>query len=217
MRKTPTTPTTPPLVIVTAVLFAVGSLVAAPPARAASAAETTAPAAETASGGFAPTAEAGGGFGAEGQLALSMGATAGEHFFFHKSGGAWQLHVAPAADYFVIPHLSVGGVVAYDHASGGGGPGTSGVGSDAFMLEPRAGYSFGINDKFSVWPLGGFALRYLSANHAHQTDTWFTIYLPVLFHPAQHFFVGLGPSVRIHLTGQDNTEWGLDSVLGGWF
>jgi hypothetical protein len=216
MRTTPKTPTPPSLVIATALPLALVAL-AAPRARAEGPAETRAPAAETASGGFAPAAEAAGGFGAEGQFALSLGATGDEHFFFHKSGGAWQLHVAPAADYFVIPHLSVGGVVAYDHASGGGGPGTSGVGSDAFTLWPRAGYSFGINDKFSVWPLGGFALTYLSANHAHQTDTWFTVYLPVLFHPAQHFFVGLGPNVRVHLSGQDDTAWGIDSVLGGWF
>jgi hypothetical protein len=61
--------------------------------------------AESESLGFAPVAEAGAGFGAMGQLALSLGGTADEHFFFHKSGGAWQLQLAPAADYFIAPRL----------------------------------------------------------------------------------------------------------------
>jgi hypothetical protein len=183
----------------------------------ASAAEDSAgssPAAETSSGGFAPAADAGG-FGAAGQLALSLGPTADEHFFFHKNGGAWQLQLAPAADYFIAPHISVGGVVTYAHASGG--PGTNGLGADTFGLAARAGYVLAINDKFGVWPLGGLALTYLSVNHMSQTDTWFTIFAPVLFHPAPHFFVGLGPNFRIHLSGHDSTEYGVDSMLGGWF
>jgi hypothetical protein len=204
---------TPPHVIVP--LASALALLLAPLAGNARA-ESTEPAGET-SGGFAPVAAPGGGFGGVGQLALSLGATADEHFFFHKSGGAWQLQIAPAADYFVIPNLSVGGVVAYQHASSGGGPGTSGLGSDTFELAARVGYAIAINDRFGFWPLGGFALTYVSADHASQTDTWFTIFAPVLFHPAPHFFVGLGPNVRVHLSGSDNTEYGIDSMLGGWF
>ncbi len=193
-----------------ATTLALAALLASPLARAA------ADSAET-SGGFAPATEAAGGFGAADQLALSLGATADEYFLFHKSGGAWQFQLAPAADYFVVPHVSVGGVVAYAHGSGGAGTGTNGLGSDKLRIAGRAGYALAINDHFGVWPLVGLALDYLSANHASQTDTWLTLYAPVLFHPAPHFFVGLGPNFQFHLTGHLATEYGVDSVLGGWF
>jgi hypothetical protein len=176
------------------------------------------PAAET-GGGFAPApasaTDAAGSFGAVGQLVLSLGATADEPFFFHKSGGAWQLQLAPAADYFLAPRLSVGGVLTYGHASGGAG--TNSLGSDTFRLAARAGYVFAFNDRFGVWPLGGLAVGYASANHASDTNTWLTIYVPALFHPAPHFFVGLGPSAQVHLSGHAGTAWGIDSMLGGWF
>jgi hypothetical protein len=193
--------------------IAVASLLALPrPTRAAS----TDPAAEAPSGGFAPTVGAGG-FGDAGQIALSLGATADEHFFFHKSGGAWQLQLAPAADYFLFAHVSVGGVVAYEHDSGGGGTGTNGLGRDTFRIGARAGYSVAINDRFSVWPLAGLRLDYTSANHTSQTDTYLPIYVPALFHLAPHFFVGVGPDVTVHLSGGLTGGWGVDSLLGGWF
>jgi hypothetical protein len=199
----------------TAATIALAALLAAPLARA----ESTEPAAETTSGGFAPAAtDAASSFGAVGQLALSIGATNGEHFFFHKSGGGgWQLEIAPAADYFFYPHVSVGGIFAYGHDSGGGGAGTSGLGSDSISIGARAGYALAFNDKFGVWPLAGIRLDYRSANHASSTDTFIPLYVPVLFHPAPHFFAGLGPNVQFHLSGQGNGAWGIDSMLGGWF
>jgi hypothetical protein len=171
--------------------------------------------AEGEGGGFSPTAEAGSGFGAQGQLALSLGGTAGEYLFFHKNGGAWQLGVAPAADYFLAPRLSVGGVVAYTHASGGGG--TNGDGTTTFRIAARAGYVFDFTDRLGVWPLGGVAVDVLSANHDTSTNTFVVLYVPFIYHLAPHFFVGLGPSADIRLTGNDDSAWGLNTLLGGWF
>jgi hypothetical protein len=54
-------------------------------------------------------------------------------------------------------------------------------------------------------------------NNTTSTNTWLTIYVPFLFHLAPHFFVGLGPSAQLHLSGGGGNEWGLDSMLGGWF
>jgi hypothetical protein len=170
--------------------------------------------AEGDTGGFAPAAETAAAFGAVGQIALSLGATADEHFFFHKSGGNWQLQLAPAADTFIAPHLSVGGAVSYRHDSGGG---MNATGTDAFGLAARVGYAFAINERFSVWPLGGLAVDHTSVNHGSSTNTWLTVYAPLLFHPAPHFFAGVGPSFRVNLSGPGGNEFGLDSLLGGWF
>ena len=176
---------------------------------------TTAAHAEGEPVGFAPVAEAGAGFGAVGQLALSLGGTADEHFFFHKSGGAWQLQLAPAADYFIAPRVSVGGVVAFGHDSGGAGTNSDGV--NHYKLAARVGYVFAFNDRFGLWPLGGLAVAHTSVDHGSSTETDLTIYAPFLFYPAPHFFVGAGPSFNIHLAGDGATEWGIDSMLGGWF
>ncbi len=165
--------------------------------------------AEGEAAGFAPTTEAAAGFGGLGQLVLSMGPTADEHLFFHKGGGSWQLQLAPAADYFIAPHVSVGGIVRYGHASGG-------TGSDTFGLTARAGYAVGINDRFGVWPLVGLAFGHTSVNHSSSSNTSVVLYAPFMFHPAAHFFVGLGPSFRINLSG-DSNQFGIDSMLGGWF
>jgi hypothetical protein len=166
--------------------------------------------------GFSPTAEAGGGFGAVGQLALSMGPTSGEHFFVHKNGGNWVFQLAPAADYFLAPHVSVGGVVAYTHATGGVGTGANASGSDAFRIVARAGYDFAVQDRFTIWPLGGLELDFFSANHTSSTATSLVVYVPVLFHPAPHFFAGLGPLLSVGLSGGGGNTIGIDSMLGGW-
>jgi hypothetical protein len=194
--------TASPLQVLVAALF----LSAPAPARA-----------EGDAAGFAPAAEGAHGFGAVGQLALSLGATADEPFFLHRSGGNWQLQLAPAADYFLWPHVSVGGLVSLDYASGGVGTGTNASGATTFKIAARAGYSLALDERFSVWPLAGLALGYHSENHSSDTNTWLTIYAPVLFHPAAHVFVGVGPSFNVNLSGPAGSGWGVDSMLGGWF
>jgi hypothetical protein len=165
--------------------------------------------------GFAPAAVTGSGFGAQGQIALSMGSTGGEYAFFHKNGGAWQLGVAPAADYFLAPRFSLGGVVAYTHTSGGGG--TNDNGTTTFRIAARAGYAFDFTDRIGVWPMGGVGFDVNNANHDTSTNTFVVLNVPFLYHLTQHLFVGLGPFADVRLTGNDDTAWGLDTLLGGWF
>ena len=160
--------------------------------------------------GFAPVTEAAAGFGAVGQLVLSMGPTSDEHLFFHKGGGSWALQLAPAADTFIAPHVSVGGIARYGHDS-------AGTGTDSFGLTARAGYAIGIHDRFGVWPLGGLAVGHSSEIHKSSTNTSLILFAPFMFHPAPHFFAGLGPSFRLNLSGPGGNQFGIDSMLGGWF
>jgi hypothetical protein len=167
--------------------------------------------------GFATPATAGPtGFGAVGQYVVSAGATTDEHLFIHgESGGGWQLQLSPALDYFLAPNVSVGGVVGYRHASGGGG--TNSDGSNRFTLGVRAGYNVDFNDRFGLWPMAGLFFDRASANHDSTTNTWIGVYAPVLFHVAPHFFAGLGPSLQLNLSGPNGNEFGIDSLIGGWF
>ncbi|HVZ72600.1 MAG TPA: hypothetical protein VHJ20_09515 [Polyangia bacterium] len=163
--------------------------------------------------GFAPAPQTGGGFGTTGQWVLSLGSMTDAPFFFHHGDGGWQLQLAPAADYFIINNVSVGGAVKFAHASGGG---ANADGVDTFGLEARAGYALAINGQFTFWPLVGLAVDHTSVNHTSSTSTSLPIFAPVLFHVVPHFFVGAGPSVVIGLSNGGN-EVGLDCILGGWF
>jgi hypothetical protein len=174
--------------------------------------------AEGEAAGFAPAAAATGGtgFGVAGQLVLSMGATTDEHLFLHKqSGGGWQLQLSPALDYFLTSRIAVGGVLGYRHASGAAG--TNADGTDRILLGARVSTNLDINDRFSFWPLAGLYFERTSADHGSTTNTWLGVFAPFLFHLAPHFFVGAGPSFQLNLSGPDGTQYGIDSVLGGWF
>jgi hypothetical protein len=174
----------------------------------------------TESGGFAnpETATAGApGLGGTGQWVLTMGAFTGEHFLFHKQGSAWELQLQPALDYFLTPRFSVGGLVRYGHISGGAGTGANDDGTNLFSIGARGGAHFGITSQFSVWPMAGLIFDWRSVNHDSSTNTWLALWAPVLFHPAGHFFVGLGPSFQLGLTGDGANQLGIDSMLGGWF
>jgi hypothetical protein len=175
--------------------------------------------AEPEGGAFAsaPATVVGSNFGLSGQFVLSVGATTGEHALYHKEGGNWQLQFSPALDYFVASRVSVGAVVGYRHATGGTGTGTNGAGSDTFTLGGRVGFNINFNERVGLWSRAGFSLDRVDANHASTTNTWFTFYAPVLFHLAPHFFAGLGPSFQYNLSGPAPNEYGVDSMIGGWF
>jgi hypothetical protein len=157
------------------------------------------------------------GLGAPGQYVLTMGAFTGQHFLFHKQGDAWQLSLQPALDYFLTSRFSVGALVRYTHLSGGAGTGANDDGTNAFSLGARAGAHFAVNSQFSVWPMGGLIFDWRSVNHSSSTNTWLALWAPVLFHPAPHFFAGLGPTFQLGLTGDGANQFGIDSMLGGWF
>lgn len=158
-------------------------------------------------GGAAPPV-AGAGFGSSGQKVISVGAASDEHLFFHKTSGAgWQAHVAPGLDFFIFSHLSIGGVLAYTHTSGAG---TSTPTSNAIRFGARVGYSFDFDDRFGVWPLAGVSINWAGTDEDSTLDTFFDGLVPFLYHPAQHFFVAAGPSLRIDLSGPSPDQYGFD-------
>jgi hypothetical protein len=188
----------------TALAFAVTLLAAASAANAQSE--------PPAGAGFAPppAAAAGTGFGAAGQIVLSMGPTTGEHLFLHaQSGGNWQLQLSPALDYFLTAHLAVGGVIGFHYES-------AGAGTTVLTLGGRVSTNLDINDRFTFWPLAGLFYSHASANHSSSSSTVLRVFAPFLFHLAPHFFIGAGPSFDLGLSGGGNS-YGIDSVLGGWF
>src|SRR5437764_10791819 len=110
-----------------------------------------------------------GGLGAPGQLAISVdlpfGNSAPQLAIVHESrsmggGSETDILIAPSADYFVIPNLSIGGII-------GVGTGTRTFGNltgDATIFEigPRVGYVIPLADQIVVWPR--LAIEYIHAS-----------------------------------------------------
>jgi len=148
-------------------------------------------------------------FGATGSWVLSVQSHAAGNstasFFLQKvSGAGTTVTIQPALDYFLGGGVSVGGVVGFTHSS-----------STTVNFGARAGFNQPLVDKFTFWPTAGVYASYLNGNNSSTTAAA-EVYAPFLFHPAQHFFVGVGPYLGYQFHGGTFTEYGLDLVIGGW-
>jgi hypothetical protein len=148
-----------------------------------------------------------------------------------NGGSTFTLTLMPAVDYFVIQNLSIGGYVLYQHETlspGGGGPSTN---VDTFGLGPRIGYNVAIGDSFSIWPkafIGFTSANQSTGNQSGGDQAWeIGVSVPFLFHPAPHFFLGIGPILATQLSNNVSsgnasrsagqiTTYGLAFTLGGW-
>ena len=170
-------------------------------------------------------------FGDQGQLAISTDANLGltGSAYTNQPGSTFTLLLQPGADYFVIPNLSIGGLLLYEHLGSSEGGTTSS--SDSFGIGPRVGYNVRLSDSFSLWPRASFTFVTTSNSQGNQSfsnnTTEVGLFVPVLFHPAQHFFLGVGPILSVELSDSNSqngisvdggkaTTYGIAFTLGGW-
>jgi hypothetical protein len=154
-------------------------------------------------------------FGEAGQLVIqsdeAIGVAVDDHTQVRVAGtspgGGANVSLQPAADYFVMRNLSVGGLLRYAHRGD----------VDRFGIGGRVGYDLTINDNLTFWPVGAIEIE----GGSGPTNLAFVAYAPLLWHPVQHFFVGLGPflepSVPFSGPGGTVTSFGVQSTVGGWF
>jgi hypothetical protein len=158
----------------------------------------------------APSAAPASSFGAGGGWVLSVQShnfgNATSSFFLQKvSGGPTTVNVQPALDYFIGSGISVGGTVGFIHSS-----------STTVSFGARAGFNQPLVEKVSFWPTAGVYASYLNGSGNSSTTAAAAVYAPFLYHPVQHFFVGVGPYLGYQFHGSTDTEYGLDLVIGGW-
>ena|SRR5579863_2158876 len=158
----------------------------------------------------APTAAAATAFGEGGSWVLSVqshaaGSSTSSFFLQKVSGGNWTVNVQPALDYFIGNGISVGGAVGFFHSN-----------STTVSFGARAGFNQGLTGKFSFWPTAGIYGNYFHGSGSSSTAADAEVYAPFLYHPVEHFFLGVGPFLGYQFHGGSYTEYGLDFVIGGW-
>jgi hypothetical protein len=165
-------------------------------------------------------------FGAAGQIAISSDAALviQRRTITDVSGGTTSIQLAPAADYFVINNLSVGGFVGFDYVTSGDND------SSRFSIGPRVGYNIPFSDLVSIWPKAGFSFAHTSSTVStpgpnnstvsvtNTADAFaLNLFVPVMFHPVRHFFAGFGPFLDTDLSGDNRaTVFGGKLTIGGW-
>jgi hypothetical protein len=167
------------------------------------------------------------GFGALGQIAVSADLQLDVVHRSQGNGSRTTVVIRPALDYFLMPNVSVGGFVGFSSGSASFGPLAGNTDLTEFSLGARAGYNLRIADTLSLW--GQARLVY-----SHDTFTppagpgtggsifSVSLYAPLLFHPAPHFFVGAGPVLSQEIVDSvasqsTATDFGLLSIVGGYF
>jgi hypothetical protein len=167
-------------------------------------------------------------FGEKGQKAISsdVGLSLSTTKVSGVSGSSTVLVLRPALDFFVADSWSVGGFVGVEYASAPGGS------SQAISIGPRVGYNATLNEKLSIWPKVGFAIARTSqtrdgatlpsgmvvpGDDEDHTSVQLNLFVPVMFHPVDHFFLGLGPALDQDLTGDNKaTTIAVRLTIGGW-
>ncbi|MBV9946872.1 MAG: hypothetical protein JOZ69_08500 [Myxococcales bacterium] len=119
----------------------------------------------------------------------------------------------PALDYFIIDQLSIGGAIEFDFQSPvPNDPHDQNI--TVFHLAPEVGYAVTLTDTISFWPQAALEMKFPSLGNPVVT---LVLIAPFLVHPAQHFFVGIGPGFAQDLTSNANSVLTGNFVIGGYF
>lgn len=157
---------------------------------------------------------AAGAFGERGQLVISQDL---QFNLTYNTAGTdnFTLLLAPGADYFFKENLSLGAGLSFGQIFQPGENATS------LGVNVRAGYNLPYDKNLSLWPklTVGFLYNKTTSFRFGADGTFFQLgaYVPVVLHPASHFFVGLGPNLDILLGDADGLSFGARSVVGGYF
>jgi hypothetical protein len=163
-------------------------------------------------------------FGARGVLAIGSDASGTAYEELSTGTHSTSVNLQPAVDYFVANHLSLGASLWFAYSS----QEEPSARDHEFVygIGPRVGYDLPLSEHFSLWPkLSGFVSHSSdtfenTAPASRTTDSGSNVevelFVPVMFHPVPHFFVGIGPFAEAVLTGAGSAFLGGKITIGGW-
>jgi hypothetical protein len=172
-------------------------------------------------------------FGAPGQLVISddmqVAVIHSSQSFMGDSFSSTTFQLQPAVDYFVAPNFSIGGQLTVAYSSADDGVGGS-LNQTAVGILPRVGYNLALAPTASIWPRVAFGYVHVSADagagsaSASGYSVTLEAFVPVIFHPVPHFFIGGGPILTTEVISKiedadapKTTNIGLLSTIGGYF
>ncbi len=179
-------------------------------------------------------------FGEARELVLSNEETLGGGYthYANTGGSISALQLALGIDYFVVPYLSIGVRLqaSYTHQAVPDLAGTTITSTlTNFGAGPRVGVNVPLGSLFSIYPRVAIAFGPGAVDastpaatiESSNLDVAFSASVPLLLHPAEHFFLGLGPYVNHDLWRQvtlstgsnsvsDATTLGAALIVGGW-
>jgi hypothetical protein len=150
----------------------------------------------------------------------------------NNNGSGTIFSIAPAADFFVIDNLSIGGQVLLGFGSYSPPAPAQGASTTLWGIAPQVGYNLSLTDSISFWPklFLAFAGSSTSNNGGSTNSGTLGIFAPFLFHIATHFYAGIGPDFSTEIfanqtnAGGQNvpnptkvTTFGAMGTFGGWF
>jgi hypothetical protein len=187
-------------------------------------------------------------FGTQGQFVLGGGTNVGVSSTQYDASAGTQvsLSFSPSLDYFVLKNFSIGLDVNVGYED------DKGYGTDSSLVEikttsvmggPRFGLNIPFGNAVSWWLTGTLGIESVqtttslvsgtsisTSSSAGAPDTrregpYVSLYLPLLVHPARHFFMGAGPSLFHEFAalqggpnvGDQRTTVGGGFVVGGYW
>lgn len=140
------------------------------------------------------------------------------------------LTLAPAASYFVAPRVSLGIHTLLNHASTHYDVSNVTQTMTFAQVGPSVGYALRLSEHFALWPQleATYGKIWMSSNNGIRIPSASTVSgsvaVPLLWLPAEHFFVGIGPTLGWASGYLENDAFqgdrvvaGLSSTLGGYF
>lgn len=149
-----------------------------------------------------------------------------------------QFSIAPGLEWFILDQFFIGGRVGYSSRSNkleGGGSSDS----STLFVGPLMGGNLPFSDRVSLRLTAGFfyysgtssSTSSAGTQGTETKQTWFSVLAEaaLLFHPASHMFLGLGPYYERQFnskftvgTGTESNGinfafLGVSTVIGGWF
>lgn len=135
-----------------------------------------------------------------------------------ETGGSSVLGLSVGADYFLLDGFSLGGSLAYGREKD-----LDGIGGSV-----RTGYDVPLGGCFSLWARAELSYAHWARDTGVLNKVDVGASASLLYHPATHFFIGLGPMIVQGIYAQSSdaaatradeivTVVGAQSVIGGWF
>src|SRR5262245_35513561 len=143
------------------------------------------------------------GFGGQGQLVISGDPGKLNAEFTKVNHGGWVLGIRPAADYFVLPGISIGVVLGFaigDNSAKG------------FEAGGRVGYNLNVTEHVGAWPTAGISYTKVTGTGGFNS-TYGNLFVPLLYHVIPHVFVGIGPFYNLNIAGAGEHSYGFHSTV----